>query len=85
VTADDMSEGWEDAALAGWLENPAARAAAPGRCLGEVAYQGYCDASDGKSLFNGDTLPAWSDQAQRIQDAWDSAAHAVARVVREDT
>ena len=50
-------------------------------CLGRVAYEGYCDASDGKSLFNGDPLPAWADQSQAIQDAWDCAAHAVARTV----
>jgi hypothetical protein len=130
VTADDMPEGWEDAARAGWDDDPAARvvtvesgwhckrcggsrwagwragpahdgfqryaqcvpcglvqdlpsdaAAAPRRGLGEVAYQGYCDASDGKSLFNGDTLPAWGKQAPAIQAAWDSAANAVARVL----
>jgi hypothetical protein len=58
--------------------------AVPGRCLGAVAYEAYCESSDGKSLISGAPLPAWGDQAQAIQDAWDCAAHAVARIVRED-
>jgi len=56
----------------------------PGKTLGQVAYEGYCEASGGRSLFNGDLLPPWERQAPAIQDAWDCAAHAVARVVQED-
>lgn len=90
MTNDDMPEGWEDAARAGWEENPVARAArgdGPLRVnehpetLGQIAYEAYFEASDGKSLISGAPLPAWGAQAPSIMEAWDAAAHAVARKV----
>jgi hypothetical protein len=108
-----MPQGWEEAARAGWMENPVARAvmakawdipaealtgpspdglpdhwtdAAPitgRRSLGQVAYEAYCEATAGVSLISGVQLPTWADQVRGIRDAWDCAAHAVARVARE--
>lgn len=88
---DDMPDGWEDAARAGWEENPVARAAGlvdpPLRIddepetLGSIAYNAYREASDGKSLISGAPLPAWGAQHPLIMEAWDAAGHAVARKV----
>lgn len=44
---------------------------------GQVAYQGYFDASGGKSLISGAALPQWHEQSQEIRDAWDASAAAV--------
>lgn len=48
--------------------------------LGQVAYEAYTDFSGGKSLVTGEALPTWDDQTPERQEAWDVAAHAVARV-----
>lgn len=83
-----MPDGWEQAAKAGWDENPVAQAAlsggpaVPGACLGQVAYEAYFEASNGRSLVSGAQLPVWGGQDPDIQQAWDCAAHAVARVVQ---
>lgn len=45
--------------------------------IGQVAYEGYRAASDGKSLVSGAPLPAWSEQAPEIREAWRAAADAV--------
>jgi hypothetical protein len=45
--------------------------------LGELAYAAYCEAVGYKSV-RGDTLPGWADQDERLQEAWDAAAEAVA-------
>lgn len=58
--------------------------AAPGKTLGQVAYEAYIEFSDGKSLVTGESLPTWHDQDPVRQQAWDIAGHAVARVVQED-
>lgn len=47
--------------------------------LGNVAYDGYCCASDDKSLITGALLPDWSDVQAPIQNAWREAALAVIR------
>lgn len=44
---------------------------------GQVAYEAYFAASDGKSLISGAPLPGWDDQADPIKDAWQAAAEAV--------
>ena len=44
---------------------------------GQVAYEGYFAACDGKSLISGAPLPKWEDQAVAIQNAWGAAAAAV--------
>jgi len=67
---DGLPDHWKDAAV-------------PGKTLGQVAYEAYCEATAGVSLISGVQLPTWADQARGIRDAWDCAAHAVARVVRE--
>lgn len=45
--------------------------------IGQVAYEGYCAVSDGKSLVSGAPLPAWDEQAAEIREAWRWAADAV--------
>lgn len=45
--------------------------------LGQVAYEGYCAVSDGKSLVSGESLPTWGEQAPEIREAWRAAADAV--------
>jgi hypothetical protein len=47
--------------------------------FGQVAYEGYCDASDWKSLVSGAQLPPWHNLPGAIQAAWMSAAEAVRR------
>lgn len=44
---------------------------------GEIAYEAYRDASDGKSLVSGAPIPAWEDVDPRIQAAWEASAKAV--------
>lgn len=56
---------------------------APDRCLGQVAYEAYCEATSWVSMISGATLPPWAHQGQGVQDAWDSAAHAVVREIQE--
>lgn len=48
-----------------------------GRELGEVAYAGYCAASDGKSLVSGAELPSWENLPEEIRTAWRASADAV--------
>jgi hypothetical protein len=50
--------------------------------LGELAYNAYCEAVGYKSV-KGDTLPAWEDQSERLQEAWDAAAEAVAEYLEK--
>lgn len=44
---------------------------------GEVAYEGYCFCTKGKSLATGDDLPEWQYLPAEIQAAWEAAAQAV--------
>ena len=46
--------------------------------LGKIAYDRYFEACGGRSLISGQTLPAWDQQDERIQEAWSLAAQAVA-------
>lgn len=48
---------------------------------GRVAYAGYCQATDGKSLVSGEPLPEWDQLSEAIQRAWMAAADA-ARAAR---
>lgn len=52
--------------------------------LGKIAYEGYCDSSQGVSLVSGAPLPSWADQAPRIQQAWQHAAEAVRRALQDE-
>lgn len=44
---------------------------------GQVGYEAYRAASDGRSLVSGQALPAWEGTRQEIRTAWESAATAV--------
>jgi hypothetical protein len=52
--------------------------------LGKLAYNTYCEAVNWQSV-RGDPLPHWEDQVDRLKDAWDKAALAVAMDVRGKT
>jgi hypothetical protein len=45
--------------------------------LGRTAYEGYCRASEGRSLVSGAQLPAFEVLPANIQTAWAAAAMAV--------
>jgi precorrin-2 methylase len=45
--------------------------------LGRICYEAYADAVEWKSV-RGDPLPAYNDLIERVQDAWQDAAEAVA-------
>ena len=47
------------------------------RPLGQVAYEGYRQRCDGRSLVSGEALPAWDDLPPVIAEAWEAAAEAV--------
>lgn len=47
------------------------------RSYGQIAYEGYCKASNNKSLVSGANLPAWADLSPAIRGAWNLAADAV--------
>ena len=50
-----------------------------GRSLGQVAYEAYCERSDGVSLVSGEQLPSWDDLSPVIAEAWEAAGQDVAR------
>lgn len=86
VRPDDMPEGWEEAARAGWESNPAARAFQFGR----AAHNAYVEAvrqwkvSIARTMASaldvsvesmvGQPLPVWDDLAPELQGAWVAAA-----------
>lgn len=47
--------------------------------LGKLAYMGYCEETGGVSLISGDKLPGFDALKPQIQDAWATAAMAVAK------
>jgi hypothetical protein len=49
--------------------------------LGRIAYESYCEYSEGVSLVSGAQLPSWEDQADDIKNAWIYATNAVASAV----
>jgi hypothetical protein len=51
---------------------------------GQIAYQAYYGASDGKSLISGAPLPQWHEQDERIRAAWNAAGNAVENAVRSE-
>lgn len=51
--------------------------------LGRVAYEAY-GASVEWTTFSGQKMPTWEEQNERLKLAWNSAAEAVARSVREE-
>lgn len=53
--------------------------------FGQMAYEAYFRASEGKSLISGAPLPTWEQQDPRIQSAWETAAGAVvASLIADD-
>lgn len=46
--------------------------------LGMVAYEAYFAQSGGKSLVSGTSLPSWDGLNEKIKQAWEAAAQAVA-------
>lgn len=48
---------------------------------GKVAYEGYCESSNGISLVSGATLPTWENLPEAIRVAWNLAAVRVADAV----
>lgn len=53
-------------------ESPTVRAS-----FGRVAYHGYREFADGRSLVSGAPLPTWDEQSDEIKSAWDAAADEV--------
>jgi hypothetical protein len=51
--------------------------------LGKVAYEAYGE-SVGWTTFSGQKMPSWQEQNDRLKLAWNAAAEAVARNVREE-
>lgn len=48
------------------------------KSLGQIAYEAYLKATDGKSLVSGQHLPCWEGQKVEIQASWEQAGKAVA-------
>lgn len=42
--------------------------------IGRIAYEGYCEYTDGKSLISGQPLPKWEDLRREIRNAWECSA-----------
>lgn len=53
-----------------------------GYTYGESAYDGYREATGGKT-YDGRNMPAWADLGERIQGAWEMSAWAVIRKSQE--
>ena len=45
--------------------------------IGKIAYDAYCQSTDGKSLASGETLPVWFALSNEMKNAWTAAAQAV--------
>ena len=45
--------------------------------LAKAAYEGYSQATGGKSAITGDKLPSWSELPSSVRNAWWSAARAM--------
>ena len=50
---------------------------------GQIAYEGYCGETGGKSLISGSPLPPFERLAEPIQDAWEAAARALLAAERQ--
>jgi hypothetical protein len=44
---------------------------------GQLAYEGYCQSSKGRSLISGKELPPWGELDDAIKDAWNTAGSRV--------
>ena len=49
--------------------------------FGEIAYNGYLQKSNNKSLISGQDLPPWEDLSPEIQAAWMNSGFSVARFI----
>lgn len=47
------------------------------KTAGQLAYEGYCKSSRGKSLISGEPLPTWDQVKPEIREAWELAAQEV--------
>lgn len=45
--------------------------------IGRIAYEGYCEYTEWKSLATGDSLPQWEGLSSEIRAAWTLAAIAL--------
>jgi ketopantoate hydroxymethyltransferase len=52
------------------------------RSLGEVGYDAYKEATGGKSAVSGADLPHFSNTNEKVQNAWEVAALAIASAVQ---
>lgn len=52
--------------------------------MGEIAYNAYRKASDGKSLATGTPIPPWRYLPDKYREAWNVAGEAVAAQGRAD-
>ena len=50
--------------------------------IGKIAYDAYCESSDGKSLISGEALPNWFALPEEIKNAWTAASAAVVNHTR---
>jgi len=54
------------------------------KTYGQIAYEGYFESCDGKSLISGAPLPVWDNQVDKIKDAWEAAAQEVKSQVEDE-
>ncbi len=47
------------------------------KSIGQVAYEAYCQFTNGKSQVTGGPLPQWAELLKEMQQAWEAAARAV--------
>ena len=47
------------------------------KTFGEIAYNGYCEYTNWKSLISGADLPKWEAVKPEIKEAWEKAAENV--------
>lgn len=47
------------------------------KTFGEIAYNGYCEHTNWKSLISGADLPKWEAVKPEIKEAWEKAAEDV--------
>lgn len=52
--------------------------------LGQLAYETYVKAVNGRSLVSGQPLPAWNTLTAEMQAAWTTTAETVALVFAND-
>ena len=51
--------------------------------IGRIAYEGYCEHTDWKSLATGQSLPQWEGLKPEIRQAWMASSVALEEYLRE--